>query len=191
MRVALFSHVLLGITYVGGDREKHKEQQHRQKFPCTSPIEHLYISQFPFVFRNVFAATVRVTYFYFPLFLMLALVLVLLLLLLSSLLWLFVFRWPFSTAIQMGHSGPFNAIRSPAFGLLHNLNCLSAAVWSAFALVPSATRRKLNPKAPTTTESGVVSLLCIAGNCHRFVFLLVLLLVCVANSEKETTEITR
>lgn len=100
---------------------------------CTSPIEHLYISQFPFVFRNVFVAAVRVTYFYLPLLLALPLgcrcscCYYCCFSFCPSPFFLFVFRWPFSHATPNGAFGTFQRNSVPWFRcLLHNLNCLSA-----------------------------------------------------------------
>lgn len=116
VRVPLFStRVLLGKAYMVG-----RSQQHRQKFSsCTSPIEHLYISQFPFVFRNVFVRRFSCHIFLFATVVGVATSVIIVVscpLSLASPFFLFVFRWPFShSALQMGHSGPFNAIRCPGF----------------------------------------------------------------------------
>lgn len=109
------------IWWEGSGRGRGGEsQQHRQKFSsCTSPIEHLYISQFPFVFRNVFVRRFSCHIFLFATVVGVATSVIIVVscpLSLASPFFLFVFRWPFShSALQMGHSGPFNAIRCPGF----------------------------------------------------------------------------
>lgn len=146
---------------------------------CTSPIEHLYISQFPFVFRNVFVAAVRVTYFYLPLLLALPLGCR------CSCCYYCCFSFcpsPLFVCVSLAffarHSKWGIRDLSTQFGALVSVPpsqfklFVCRAAWSSFALVPSATRRKLNPKATTTTTTRFVGRtlgLRMAGNCHRFI----------------------
>lgn len=145
-----------------------ESQQHRQKFSsCTSPIEHLYISQFPFVFRNVFVRRFSCHIFLFATVVGVATSVIIVVSCPLSLASPFFFDCVslafFALGPPNGAFGTFQRNSLPWFRCLpHNLNCLSAGRFGlvilcslslSLAFFSSATRRKLNPKATTKNKN--------------------------------------
>jgi len=71
-----------------------------------------------------------------------------------------VFCWPFSHGTPNGAFGTFqrNSMARFFVGLPHNLNCLSAAVWSSLLLPSSATCHKLKSTVATTMTTLTLTL---------------------------------
>lgn len=157
------------IWWEGSGRGRGGEsQQHRQKFSsCTSPIEHLYISQFPFVFRNVFVRRFSCHIFLFATVVGVATSVIIVVscpLSLASSFFCLCFAGLFRTrpskwgirdlwtqfaALVSLPPSQFKLFVCGAVRFGHPLLSLSLSL----AFFSSATRRKLNPKATTKNKN--------------------------------------